>query len=65
MQKTGIDSLITQLTIHMNDLESINDLGLLIDIVKTFPKLSEYIQTDICDEQILPTETLAKDIKGV
>ena len=46
----------------MNDLESINDLGLLIDIFKTFPKLSEYIQTDICDELILPTETLTKDI---
>lgn len=62
MRKTGIDSLVTQLTIHMNDLESINDLGLLIDIFKTFPKLSEYLQTDICDELILPTETLAMDI---
>ena len=62
MRKNGIALLVTQLTIHMNDLESINDLGLLIDIFKTFPKLSEYLQTDICDELILPTETLAKDI---
>lgn len=62
MRKNGIALLVTQLTIHINDLENINDLGLLIDIFKTFPKLSDYIQTDISDEFFLPIDSIANDI---